>query len=173
MVPELETGRLRLRNWREEDTDPYHAFFCDPVTRQVYGTDFTRSEIWRRIAAFIGHWQLRGFGHWALEDKATHRFAGYAGLWFPPEFGDIEVGYGIMPEFRGRGYAPEAAGAARDFGYSQRAIPRLVSYINPVNHASIRVAEKLGAIPDGEYPVQGKPHIVFLHTNPFELKTGD
>ncbi len=162
---ELESARLRLRQWREEDTDPFYEFFRDPHTHAIYQTDFERHDIWRRIASFIGHWHLRGFGPWALEDKASGLFAGYAGLWFPPEFSDVEVGYGIMPEFRGRGYAPEAARMARDHGH-EFGIKRLVSYIKPGNTQSRRVAEKLGARPDGEFPLRGVPHTVFLHRKP-------
>ena len=90
---------------------------------------------WRSL---IGHWQLRGFGPWALEDKATGRFAGHGGLWFPDGWGDVEVGYGIAPEFRGQGYAVEAAQRVRDYGYREKGLERLVSYIDPGNTASMQ-----------------------------------
>jgi RimJ/RimL family protein N-acetyltransferase len=162
-LPELETQRLRLRHWRESDVDPFFAFYRDPQSAAVYGEEITRSDVWRRVALFIGHWHLRGFGSWVLEDKATRKFAGHAGLWFPDGWGDIEVGYGIAPEFRAQGYAAEAARRVRDYGYRERRFPRLVSYIDPGNAASCKVAEKLGAVPDGEFLLHGKPHIVYLH----------
>lgn len=163
--PELETERLRLRFWRESDVEPFLAFYRDPQSAAVYGDDVKRSDVWRRIALIIGHWQLRGFGPWVLEDKATGRFAGHGGLWFPDDWADVEVGYGIMPEFRGQGYAPEVARYVRDYGYREKGFKRLVSYINPENKASRRVAEKLGAVPDGEFLMHGKPHLVYLHRN--------
>lgn len=162
--PELETERLRLRHWRESDIDPFLAFYRDPKSAEIYGTDVTRSDVWRRVALIIGHWQLRGFGPWALEDKATGKFAGHGGLWFPEGWGDVEVGYGISPEFRGRGYATEASLCVRDHGYRERGLDRLVSYIDPGNMASRRVAEKLGAVPDGEFRLKDKILIVYLHT---------
>src|SRR5216117_1458505 len=76
MAPELETARLRFRDWRESDVDPFHAFYRDPQSEAVYGTDAQRSDAWRRMALFVGHWQLRGYGPWALEDKKSGRKAG-------------------------------------------------------------------------------------------------
>lgn len=161
--PELETERLRLRHWRESDVEPFHEFYRDPQSAVVYGDDVKRSDVWRRIALHIGHWQLRGFGAWALEDKKTGCFAGHSGLWFPDGWDDVEIGWGIAPEFRGKGYAGEAAKRVRDYGYHEIGLARLVSYIAPGNMASLRVAEKLGAVPDGEFLMHGKPHLVYLH----------
>ncbi len=163
MAPELTTERLRLRFWRESDVDPFHDFYRDPQSQAVYGADVQRSDVWRRVALVIGHWQLRGFGPWALEERASGIFAGHCGLWFPDGWDDIEIGYGIAPEFRGRGFAVEAARRVRDYGYRELGLSRLVSYIDPANKASLRVAEKLGAVRDGEFLMHGKPHLVYLH----------
>jgi RimJ/RimL family protein N-acetyltransferase len=163
MSVELESERLRFRQWREADVDPLYDFYRDPQSQIVYGSDFSRADVWRRIALFIGHFQLRGFGLHALEDKASGELAGYAGLWFPDGWDDVEVGYGIAPQFRGRGFATEAARHARDHGFRDLKLSRLVSYINPVNSNSIRVAEKLGAAPDGEFIMHGKPHMIYRH----------
>jgi RimJ/RimL family protein N-acetyltransferase len=162
--PELETERLRLRHWCESDVDRLLAFYRDPQSAAIYGEDIKRSDVWRRMALAIGHWHLRGFGPWVLEDKATNKVAGLGGLWFPDGWGDVEIGYGIAPEFRGRGYAGEAALRVRDFGYREKGLPRLVSYIDPSNTASRRVVEKLGAVPDGEFLLHDKVHIVYLHS---------
>jgi RimJ/RimL family protein N-acetyltransferase len=166
MAVDLETERLRLRRWREEDVDPFHAFYRDPESERIYGADVARHDVWRRIATIIGHFELRGFGLWALEEKSSRSFAGYAGLWFPDGWDDVEVGYGIAPQHRGKGYATEAARRSRDYGYADLGIARLVSYVNPINAASIRVAEKLGAFPDGEFIMHGKPHMIFRHPTP-------
>lgn len=163
MAPELTTTRLRFRFWRDSDVDPFYDFYRDPRSQAVYGADVERSDVWRRVALFIGHWHLRGYGPWALEERASGKFVGYCGPWFPDGWGDPEIGWGIMPEFRGRGYAGEAGKRARDYGYRDVGLPRLVSYIDPGNSASLRVAEKLGAVPDGEFLLHGKPHLVYLH----------
>jgi RimJ/RimL family protein N-acetyltransferase len=75
------------------------------------------------------------------------------------------VGYGIAPEHRRKGFAAEAATCARDYGY-KIGIAKLVSYIQPTNTASIAVATSLGAIPDGEFMMHGKPHTIYLHQKP-------
>ena len=165
MALELETERLRLRQWREDDVGPLLAFYTDPVSESIYGTGIARADIWRRIALYFGHFHLRGFGPWALEEKSSKSFVGHGGLWFPEGWGDVEVGYGIAPEHRRKGYAAEAARCARDYGY-QIGIPRLVSYIQPTNAASIAVATRLGAKPDGEFMMHGKPHTIYLHQKP-------
>lgn len=160
--PALQTERLILRPFREDDVDAFHAFYQDPLSQALFGGDVSKADVWRRIALFHGHWALKGFGIWAIEEKSTRRFAGYAGLWFPYEFADVEVGYGLHPAHRGRGYAVEAAQAARAFG-RRRGITRLVSYIIPANARSVRVAERLGARPDGEFQLHGRLHTVYLH----------
>jgi len=165
MHSELETERLRFRHWREADVDPLYDFYRDPQSQAVYGSDFSRADIWRRVGLIIGHFQLRGFGLYALEDKASGELAGYAGLWFPDGWDDVEVGYGIAPQFRGRGFATEAARRARDHGFRDLKLSRLVSYINPVNANSIRVAEKLGAAADGEFIMHGLPHMIYRHVS--------
>lgn len=166
LVPELETARLRLREWRAADLDPLHAFYCDPLSAEVYGGSPSRDDVWRRIALLLGHWRLRGYGIWALEEKASGEFAGYAGLWFPLEFAEPEVGWGVSPGHRGRGYAGEAAARARTYGFDTAGLDRLVSYILPANRASIRVATRLGAAADGEFELHGRPHLVFRHPQP-------
>ena len=156
MAIELESARLRLRQWREDDVGPLLAFYNDPVSESIYGAGVTRADIWRRIALFFGHFHLRGFGPWALEEKTSKSFVGHGGLWFPEGWDDVEVGYGI---------APEAALCARNYGY-EIGIPRLVSYIQPDNAASIAVAARLQAKPNGEFMMHGKQHTIYLHQKP-------
>jgi RimJ/RimL family protein N-acetyltransferase len=163
---ELETERLKLRQWREADVDPLLRFYRDPASAAVFGDGVARHDVWRRVASFIGHWELRGFGLWALEDKRSGDFVGYGGLWYPSEFADVEVGWGLMPLHRGRGYAAEAARRALLYGYGDMGLERLVSYIEPTNAASIRLAIRLGARPDGEFSLRERPHVIYLHGKP-------
>jgi RimJ/RimL family protein N-acetyltransferase len=165
VIPVLETRRLKLRGWREGDVGPLHGFANDADSNAVYGEGATRYETWQWMAMLIGHFSLRGFGLWALEEKASAELVGFGGLWFPEGWDDVEVGYGIVPGHRGKGFAPEAARCARDHGFRELGLRRLVSYIQPANRNSIRVAEKLGAIPDGTFTMKDKPHTVYVHTN--------
>jgi RimJ/RimL family protein N-acetyltransferase len=163
MFPELETERLRLRIPRESDVDSVFDFHADPLTKEIYRVEYSRAEIWRRIATWIGHWQWRGYGNWILEDKSSGHYIGQCGFWYPLGWDDIEIGYGIHPKHRGRGFAVEAATCVRDHGYKKHDFKRLVSYIQPTNANSIRVAEKVGAVPDGTFDMSGIAHIVYLH----------
>src|SRR4051794_41661397 len=80
----LETERLLLRPFADADFDAYAILHADPeVMRFLTGSPLPRWEAWRSLAMFVGHWQLRGYGVWAVEGKATGAFAGRAGLFQP------------------------------------------------------------------------------------------
>jgi RimJ/RimL family protein N-acetyltransferase len=162
-IPTLETERLVLRPWRANDLDSFIEFHADPLTYSIYKLEPTRGEMWRRMAMGLGHWHLRGFGGWLLEDKKTGSYVGQCGHWYPEGWADIEIGYGIHPRHRGQGYAVEAATAVRERGIKEHHFKRQVSYIQPSNTNSIRVAEKMGAVPDGTFDMSGLLHTVYLH----------
>ena len=163
MRPEVESERLTFRRFRESDVDVLLAFHTDPDTQLVYNIDVSRGEIWRRIAMGIGHWEFRGFGPMILEEKSTGAYVGQCSLWFPEGWDNIEIGYGIAPAYRRKGFAAEAVRRIRDHGYSDRNIKKLVSYIAPTNLASQSVARSVGAFVDGEFNMSGKLHIIFTH----------
>ena len=81
IVPVIETERLLLRGLSAEDFNAYADMVADPeVTRYLgVGQPLTRWDAWRQMAIFIGHWELRGFGIWAVEERATGRFLGRIG----------------------------------------------------------------------------------------------
>jgi RimJ/RimL family protein N-acetyltransferase len=142
-IPRLTTERLVLRALREDDLDAYAAIVADPeVMRYVgHGAPVGRGDAWRQIAMFLGGWTLHGFGLWGVERRADGALLGRAGLWCPPGWPGVELGWLLAREHWGRGYATEAARAVLD-----RVGPglRLVSLIHPANARSIRVAAKLG-----------------------------
>ncbi len=82
-MTEIQTDRLLLRQWQPKDFDAYASYYGDDELAQYIGGPCTRNQAWRRMAAELGHWSLRGFGLWALEEKATGKLAGCTGLWFP------------------------------------------------------------------------------------------
>lgn len=108
--------------------------------------DVGRAHAWSSMALFLGEWELRGTGNWALEEKATGRFVGRAGL-HRPELHDwpgIEVGWMLHPDRWGRGYATEAGARSIAYAFEQLGARRLFSVILPENHRSIAVARRLG-----------------------------
>ena len=97
---------------------------------------------WHAFAADVGGWDLLGFGSWAIEEKATGAFAGQLSLNKPPHFPEREIGWFLLAGFEGRGYATEAALAARAFAYGTLGWPTAVSYVDPDNARSIALARR-------------------------------
>jgi RimJ/RimL family protein N-acetyltransferase len=109
----LETPRIRMPQFGESDWDAYAVMCADPEVMRHIGTGvvLTRDEAWRSIAGVLGHWQLRGYGMWALESKETGEFIGRVGFIDPPGWPGFELGWGLARAHWGRGYAIEAARA--------------------------------------------------------------
>jgi RimJ/RimL family protein N-acetyltransferase len=145
-VPELETARLRLRAWRDDDLEPLARLNADPLAMHHMGRgpldlDETRGQLER----FRAHWRKHGFGLWALEDRETGAFLGRTGVSYHAVWpDDPEVGWFLDPKVWGRGLATEAGGASIRYGFETVKAPRLVSICIPENRASRRVMEKLG-----------------------------
>ena len=147
-VPVLETERLVLRDFRDEDFGPMAGFYADPVS-SFYGGPCGREDAWRKFAVYPGHWALRGYGPWALEEKSTGEFVGLSGLWFPEGWPEPEITWALVPAHHGKGYATEAARRALIAAYEDFDWPTAVSVVALANTASARVAEQLGATLDG------------------------
>lgn len=146
MDTRLETERLILRQFQQSDLDAYAEMCADPeVMRYIgEGKPLDRAGAWRVMATHLGHWQLRGYGLWALEEKATGRLMGRAGLWNPEGWPGLEAGWLLHRPYWGRGFATEAGRAAMDAAFRVLGVDHVISIIHPANAASIRVAERLG-----------------------------
>ncbi|MEM7777258.1 MAG: GNAT family N-acetyltransferase [Pseudomonadota bacterium] len=162
-VPVLETDRLRLREFRASDHAAFADFVGDPGAAHFLGGACDAVTAWRRMAAFAGHWPLRGFGPFAIASRETDEFLGYCGPWFPYGKPEREIMWGVIPAAQRRGIASEAAHAARQWTYENCGWPMAVSYIAPENIASRRVAEKLGAAHDGNVDYRGYVMQVWRH----------
>ena len=159
----LETPRLLLRQFRAADLDAYAAMSADAEVMRYIGTGvtLTRMEAWRSMAAMLGHWQMLGYGMWALEDKASGALVGRAGFIDPPGWPGFELGWLLAREHWGRGYAIEAAQAALRYGQETLKRDRIISLIRPGNERSVRVAEKLGERLSGETELLGSKALVY------------
>jgi RimJ/RimL family protein N-acetyltransferase len=157
--PVIETARLKLRQWRSADIAPYTTMLADPGTARfitVDGKSVTDEMTgWRHTVVMAGHWVLHGAGMFAVEEKSTGKFAGRVGPWFPPAWPGFEVGWGIASEFRGKGYAVEAARASIDWSFATFAIDRIIHCIDRENLASQAVARRLGAEIEGKTDLFG------------------
>ena len=164
-VPRLETSRLVLRGFTAADVEPYAAMMADPeVTRFLGdGHTFGRAEAWRHIAMLIGHWELRGFGLWAVEERSSGRFIGRIGCYEPDGWPGFEIGYALAREAWGRGLAREGAAAALEHARTALRQTRIISLIRPANAASIAVAEHLGAQRTGTVEFYGASTDVYTY----------
>lgn len=161
---ELRTQRLLLRQFRAGDIDAYAAMCADPeVTRYLRptGEPMSREDAWRQMAMFCGHWQLRGYGMWVVEELASERFVGRIGLHYPDGLPDRELGWAIARQFWGKGLASEAAQAAADHAFRVLEWDHVVSFILPGNVRSIRLAERLGSRLVGTVALRGHEHLVY------------
>ncbi len=163
LCPTIQTPRLILREWRESDLDGLAAMHADPeVTRFLGGKTRTRAESWVNMASYAGQWLLRGTGLWAVEQRAGSRFVGRIGILHPEGRPEPELGYSIARAFWGQRLAYEGAAAALAW-YRAQGAPPPVSYIDPANHPSQRVATRLGAHLEGTLELHGKPVDAWRH----------
>lgn len=161
--PTLETPRLLLRGWSLSDLEPHAQMCADPMAMQHIGDGnvFDRDQSWREVAMHIGHWALRGYGQWALERREDGAWVGQAGLWNPPGWPGLEVGWRLARRTWGEGFATEAARAAIEWAWETLNTDELISVIQPGNAASIRVAERLGMRRLRRSTVKGQAVVIF------------
>ena len=148
----LETPRLILRAHRLEDFAAYAVMRADPVVMKYMGKGdlLSEEEAWSKFQSMAGHWDLLGYGTWAVEEKTSGRLIG--GLGFadkkrPPDHpasGAPEMGWSFAASVHGKGFATEALRAALTWGREFFGPARTVCVISTENGASIRLAEKHG-----------------------------
>jgi RimJ/RimL family protein N-acetyltransferase len=161
--PTLETPRLLLRRWKGRDLKAHAQMSADPEVMRYIGDGrvLDQGQSWREIAMHIGHWALRGYGQWALERKEDGASIGRAGLWNPPGWPGLEVGWKLARDAWGQGYATEAGRAAIEWAWRTLDAEELISIIQPGNTASVHVAERLGMRPLRESTFKGQAVVIF------------
>lgn len=149
-IPVLETDRLTLRAINMDDFETEVEFFATERSKGV-GGPLPREQVWRGIASLIGHWIIRGYGYWAVDEKATGTYCGRVGLWYPDGWPEPEIGWTLMDYAEGRGIAREAAIAARRFAYETLGWTTAISLIAHDNTRSQALAERLDAVREADY----------------------
>lgn len=165
-VPIIETERLRLRGWRREDFDPFAALRGSAEDQAYTGGAVPRQQAWTEFCAKAGEWTVQGLGVFIVAERETDRAVGYAGLWFPPYIEEPELCWSLFPGNTGKGYATEAALAARDWAYEALGLGPLMSFVHPDNLASRAVAERLGAVAEGWGELKGESRLIYRHSGP-------
>ena len=160
----LETGRLLLREFVPEDADALAAVISDPVTMRFYPEPRDRAGVESWIERNRQRYRDDGHGLWAMVLKSSGEVVGDCGLTRQTVDGvdEIEIGYHLRRDLWGRGLAPEAAAACRDYGFERLGAERLISLIRPENLPSRRVAEKTGLSLWKEVIWRELPHCVYV-----------
>ena len=168
LIPEkLETDRLVLRTFEDADWKDMHILYSDEeCTRYTIQRTLTEGESWRMMAALIGHWQLRGYGPYALEEKQSSQVIGTCGLWYPNDWPEPEIKWALARKFWGKGFASEAAKAVLVMITKHMPELRPISLILEENHPSRKLAENLEAILESKLTFRNQPAIIYRHKLP-------
>ncbi|GFE65210.1 GNAT family N-acetyltransferase [Litoreibacter roseus] len=162
-IPTLETERLTLRQMTMDDWPSYRDFYASDATRFT-GGPYNAKQAWTLFAGDMGHWHLKGFG-WFILDNGTG-VVGACGLHHPPHQKALEIGWNTFPAAQGQGYATEAARTVLAWGWDTLVAPQIVSYIDRDNTASKAVAGKLGARFHGDMAAHDPECEVWVHPQP-------
>jgi RimJ/RimL family protein N-acetyltransferase len=173
----IETKRLVLRRWRDADRKPFAQLNADPQTLVFFPSTLTRAESDALVDRIEARFEVHGYGLWALEIRETGQFIGFTGLAPMPDdvpgAGGTEIGWRLARPAWHRGYATEAAIAARDVAFTGADLAELWSMTAVLNTPSQAVMRRIGMteaarfehprIPDGS-PL--KPHVVYYLASP-------
>jgi len=146
-IPSLETERLLMRAFSQQDLDPFTEMLADPQVMELAtysGKTMNRSQADNWLCMMVGHWHLRGFGIWAVEEKNSGSLIGRIGLQRLIWFDETELVWMLNRSSWGKGYAQEGASAAVKFAFEILGLACLSAVIHPDNHRSIKLAERLG-----------------------------
>jgi RimJ/RimL family protein N-acetyltransferase len=170
MIVEVDTARLRLRQWRESDREPFAALNADPAVMEFFLSPLSRESSDASIDAWQSQLASRGWSNWALELKASGELLGFTGLSVPrrvlPFSPCVEVGWRLARKHWGQGYATEAARAALEVGFARLDLREIVSFTTVGNVRSRAVMERIGmrdARQDFEYPGFPEGHPLRRH----------
>ena len=141
----IETARLLLRPTAAEDFEPWVDFMADAEVMRHIGGVQPRALAWRSFVAMAGAWKIEGFAMFSVIDKASGRWIGRIGPWQPADWPGTEVGWSLVRDAWGKGYALEAATAAIDWAFDTLGWDEVIHTIVPENRASKALAARLGS----------------------------
>jgi len=169
-IIELETSRLRMRQWRESDRAPFAAMNADPAVMEFFASPSPPAASDASIDAWQAQLAAQGWSNWAVELRESSEFIGFTGLSVPRRTFSfspcVEVGWRLARQFWGRGFATEAARAALRVAFERLSLSEIVSFTAVGNLRSRAVMERIGmrnTNRDFEYPGIIEGHPLRLH----------
>ena len=170
-LPTLSSGRICLRQWRDEDREAFAAINSDVRVMEFFRSRLTRAESDVMVDHIQKHFSEHNFGLWAVEVPDVAPFIGFVGLstarFKAPFTPCVEVGWRLAFEHWGRGYATEAARLALGYGFGTLALSEVVSFTSATNRRSRAVMERLGMrrdpAEDFDYPGFPEDHPLRRH----------
>jgi len=146
----IESKRIILREWQQSDFAPFARINSSKNVCEFLPKTLSEEESKQFAQRIIQRFTIQGFGLFALEDKKTSKFIGYAGFNVPKFEARfmpcIEIGWRLSYDFWGKGYATEAALAVRNHGFEQLGFLEIVSFTVANNLRSISVMKKIGMV---------------------------
>ncbi|MFD3447083.1 GNAT family N-acetyltransferase [Microbacteriaceae bacterium 4G12] len=166
----LETERLFLRQFNNEDILYLHPIFSDSETMKYYPAPFNYEKTQNWINKNIERYREDGHGLWGVCLKETNELIGDCGLVKQIVDGktEVEVGYHINKKHWSKGFASEAAKGCMEYGIHQLGLNKLISIIDPRNIPSIRVAEKNGFTKEKESFIFDKNHFIYSFSKEYD-----
>lgn len=160
----IETPRLILREMSPNDLNFVAAMLADPEVMRFWPRPYTHEEAGEWVRRQTDRYARDGYGYWLAVEKATGEAVGQVGLLAEDVEGVREVGLGyiIHRPFWRRGFAAEAAEAARDYAFHELDVGRVIALIRPENAPSLGVARKLGMEPESTTTHAGYEHLVYV-----------
>jgi RimJ/RimL family protein N-acetyltransferase len=172
-APRIETQRLILREFRAGDLDAHAATLGDQdIMRHIGGKPLNREDSWRRLLMGVGMWSLIGMGPWAIEQRSDGRMVGHCGFFqferdmTPPILGEPEMGWIFDRSVHGQGIAFEACSAALEWADKALSADSYPAIIDLENLPSMKLAERLGFVREGDAVYRGTPIAFYRRQRP-------
>jgi [ribosomal protein S5]-alanine N-acetyltransferase len=162
----IETARLILRHFTDDDADAVFAVIGDPLTMKYYPQKFTRDDAVRWVTKSQERYRTDGYGLFAVVLKSSGEVIGNCGVVRQEVEGEslLEVGYHFRRDHWGHGYATEAARACMDYAFGRLGAAKVVSFILAENAPSRRVAERNGMTVERPVMFHEMPHLMYART---------
>ena len=151
----IETDRLILRNWREEDRQAFFEMNADPMVMRFFDNTRSRAEADAVFDRFVREIDRDGYGYLAMELREIGEVIGFTGLrdidFDEPFTPAVEIGWRLLTPYWGNGYATEAARACLAYGFEHLGLDEIVSFAVPENRPSRHVMERIGMRREPQY----------------------